>query len=137
MNARPPDGSDEPEAVDQVMLAVLSNRGRDATSCGGEQDAGDDWVGGRLAPTTRSARRRSAAKTLAAERVLERDAGAAARVRPSRSTHGANHQGERARRKRQRCWLVAIARPLAVGRIAGASRLRRSWWSPACRSCSR
>jgi len=50
MNARPPDGSDEPEAVDQVMLAVLSNRGRDATVLSAEQEGLlDDWVAGRLA----------------------------------------------------------------------------------------
>ena len=50
MNARPPDGSDEPEAVDQVMLAVLSNRGRDATLLSAEQERLlDDWVAGRLA----------------------------------------------------------------------------------------
>ena len=51
MNARPPDGSDEPEAVDQVMLAVLSNRGRDATLLSAEQERLlDDWVAGRLTP---------------------------------------------------------------------------------------
>ena len=31
MSARPTDGSDRPEAVDPVMSAVLSNRGRVAT----------------------------------------------------------------------------------------------------------
>ena len=51
MNARPPDGSDEPEAVDQVMLAVLSNRGRDATVLSADQERLlDDWVAGGLAP---------------------------------------------------------------------------------------
>jgi hypothetical protein len=74
MNARPPDGSDEPEAVDQVMLAVLSNRGRDATVLSAEQERlVDDWVAGRLAPD--DAERAAALvrqNALAAERVLER-----------------------------------------------------------------
>lgn len=74
MNARPSDGSDEPEAVDQVMLAVLSNRGRDATPLSVDQERLlDDWVADRLAPDVAE---RAAAlvrqNTLAAERVLER-----------------------------------------------------------------
>jgi hypothetical protein len=74
MNARPPDGSDGPEAVDQVMLAVLSNRGRDATLLSADQERlVDDWVAGRLAPD--DAERAAALvrqNALAAERVLER-----------------------------------------------------------------
>ena len=84
MNARPPDGSDEPEAVDQVMLAVLSNRGRDATVLSAEQERlVDDWVAGRLAPD--DAERAAALvrqNALAAERVLERRLQAAASESP-------------------------------------------------------
>jgi hypothetical protein len=74
MNARAPDGSDEPEAVDQVMLAVLSNRGRDATVLSADQELLlDEWLAGRLAP---DAAERAALlvkqNALAAERVLER-----------------------------------------------------------------
>ena len=80
MNARPPAGSDEPEAVDQVMLAVLSNRRRDATELSADQERLlDDWVAGRLAPD--DAERAAALvrqNTLAAERVLERRLQAAA-----------------------------------------------------------
>jgi hypothetical protein len=84
MNARPPDGSDEPEAVDQVMLAVLSNRGRDATVLSAEQERlVDDWVSGRLAPD--DAERAAVLvrqNALAAERVLERRLRAAASESP-------------------------------------------------------
>jgi hypothetical protein len=84
MNARPPDGSDEPEAVDQVMLAVLSNRGRDATLLSADQERLlDDWVAGRLAP--HDAERAAALvrqNALAAERVLERRLQAAASESP-------------------------------------------------------
>jgi hypothetical protein len=84
MNARPPDGSDEPEAVDQVMLAVLSNRGRDATLLSADQERLlDDWVTGGLTPD--DAERAAALvrqNTLAAERVLERRLQAAARESP-------------------------------------------------------
>ena len=84
MNARPSDGSDEPEAVDQVMLAVLSNRGRDATDLSAEQERLlDDWLAGRLAPD--DAERAAALvrqNTLAAERVLERRLQAAASESP-------------------------------------------------------
>jgi hypothetical protein len=84
MNARPPDGSDEPEAVDQVMLAVLSNRGRDATVLSAEQEGLlDDWVAGRLAAD--GAERAAALvrnNALAAERVLERRLQAAASESP-------------------------------------------------------
>jgi len=74
MNDRPPDGSDEPEAVDQVMLAVLSNRGREATVLSADQERLlDEWLAGRLAP---DAAERAALlvkqNALAAERVLER-----------------------------------------------------------------
>jgi hypothetical protein len=84
MNARPPDGSDEPEAVDQVMLAVLSNRGRDATVLSAEQERlVDDWMAGRLAPD--DAERAAALvrqNAPAAERVLERRLQAAAGQSP-------------------------------------------------------
>lgn len=84
MNTRPPDGSDEPEAVDQVMLAVLSNRGRDATVLSADQERLlDDWVAGGLAPD--DAERAAALvrqNTLAAERVLERRLQAAASESP-------------------------------------------------------
>src|SRR5260370_26982395 len=74
MSERPPDGSDGPEAVDPVMLAVLSNRGRDATLLSADQERLlDDWVAGRLPPQEAE---RAAALTkqnsLAAERVLDR-----------------------------------------------------------------
>ena len=80
MNARPSDGSDEPEAVDQVMLAVLSNRGRDATLLSAEQERLlDDWVAGRLTPNDAElAAALVRQNTLAAERVLERRLQAAA-----------------------------------------------------------
>lgn len=74
MTTRPPDESDEPEAVDQVMLAVLSNRGRNATVLSSDQERLlDDWVAGRLAPDE-AERAAALAKqnALAAERVLER-----------------------------------------------------------------
>jgi hypothetical protein len=84
MNARPPDGSDEPEAVDQVMLAILSNRGRDATVLSADQERLlDDWVAGRLAAD--DAERAAALvrqNALAAERVLERRLQAAASESP-------------------------------------------------------
>ena len=84
MNARPPDGSDEPEAVDQVMLAVLSNRGSDATVLSAEQERLlDDWVAGGLTPD--DAERAAVLvrqNTLAAERVLERRLQAAASESP-------------------------------------------------------
>ena len=74
MTLRPTEGSEEPEAVDPVMLAVLANRGRNATLLSPEQERLlDDWVAGELAPEAaeRAAElvRRNA---LAAERVLER-----------------------------------------------------------------
>ena len=85
MSAHPPDGSDQPEAVDPVMLAVLSNRGRDATLLTSDQERLlDDWVAGRLAPAEAE---RAAALTqqnsLAAERVLERRLLEAARQSPT------------------------------------------------------
>jgi hypothetical protein len=84
MNARPPDGSDEPEAVDQVMLAVLSNRGRDATVLSAEQERLlDDWVASRLAADdTERAAALVRQNTLAAERVLERRLQSAASESP-------------------------------------------------------
>jgi anti-sigma-K factor RskA len=89
MNARPPDGSDEPEAVDQIMLAVLSNRGRDATVLSADQERLlDDWVADRLAPG--DAERAEALvrqNTLAAERVLERRLQSAASESPPVPQH--------------------------------------------------
>jgi hypothetical protein len=84
MSAHPPGGSDEPEAVDPVMLAVLSNRGKEATLLTSDQERLlDDWVAGRLAPAEAE---RAAALTkqnsLAAERVLERRLLEAARQSP-------------------------------------------------------
>lgn len=89
MNARPPDGSDEPGAVDQVMLAVLSNRGRDATMLSPDQERLlDEWVADRLTPDDVE---RAAAlvrqNTLAAERVLERRLQSAARKSPPVPQH--------------------------------------------------
>ena len=74
MSAHPPDGSDQPEAPDQVMLAVLSNPGREAIVLSSDEEKLlDDWVAGRLAPY---AAERAAIlvkrNALAAERVLER-----------------------------------------------------------------
>ena len=84
MSAHPPGGSDEPEAVDPVMLAVLSNRGHEATPLSADQERLlDDWIAGRLAPEEAA---RAAALTkqnsLAAERVLERRLLEAARQSP-------------------------------------------------------
>ncbi|MGZ5910390.1 MAG: hypothetical protein ACXWLB_10990 [Reyranella sp.] len=84
MSAHPTDGSDEPEAVDPVMLAVLSNRGREGTPLSADQEGLlDDWVAGRLAPE-QAERAAALAKqnTLAAERVLERRLLEAARQSP-------------------------------------------------------
>jgi hypothetical protein len=84
MNARPPDGSDEPEAVDRVMLAVLANRGREANVLSADQERLlDHWVAGRLAID--DAERAAALvrqNALAAERVLERRLQAAASESP-------------------------------------------------------
>src|SRR5882757_6085407 len=84
MSAHLPDGSDEPEAVDPVMLAVLSNRGKEATLLTSDQERLlDDWVAGRVAPE--QAERAAALTTqnsLAAERVLERRLLEAARQSP-------------------------------------------------------
>ena len=141
MNARPPDGSDEPEAVDQVMLAVLSNRGRDATVLSAEQERlVDDWVAGRLAPD--DAERAAALvrqNALAAERVLERRLQAAASESPPVPRQlTAQILKASAPPKRQR-WAPGGARSAAGnGRASPARRRwRRSWWSPACRCCGR
>jgi hypothetical protein len=89
MNARAPDGSDEPEAVDQVMLAVLANRGRGATVLSADQERlVDDWVAGKLAPDeAERAARLVRQNALAAERVLERRLQAAARQSPPVPQH--------------------------------------------------
>jgi hypothetical protein len=84
MNARAPDGSDEPEAVDQVMLAVLANRGRNAIVLSADQERLlDDWVAGGLAPEdAERAAMLVRQNSLAAERVLERRLQAAAQQSP-------------------------------------------------------
>jgi|GEM_PF-3038396 hypothetical protein len=88
MSAHPPDGGDEPEvpeAADPVMLAVLSNRGRDATPLSADQERLlDDWLAGRLGPAE-AERAAALAKqnTLAAERILERRLLEAARQSPT------------------------------------------------------
>ena len=84
MSAHPPDGSDQPEAPDQVMLAVLSNAGREAIVLSSDEERLlNDWVAGRLAP---DAAERAAGlvkrNALAAERVLERRLLDAARHSP-------------------------------------------------------
>jgi len=84
MSARPPDGSDQPEAPDQVMLAVLSNARREAIVLSSDEERLlDDWAAGRLAP---EAAERAAGlvkrNALAAERVLERRLLDAARHSP-------------------------------------------------------
>jgi hypothetical protein len=73
MSTRATDPGDEP-AVDQVMLAVLSNRGRNAEALSRDQERLlEAWVAGRLAPSD-AARAEALVKdnALAAERVLER-----------------------------------------------------------------
>jgi hypothetical protein len=74
MSARPPDGSDQPEAPDQVMLAVLSNAGREAIVLSSDEERLlDEWAAGRLAPeAVERAARLVKRNALAAERVLER-----------------------------------------------------------------
>jgi hypothetical protein len=48
MTGRPPERSDEPEAVDPVMLAVLSKKARRASPLSVDQERLiDDWVAGR------------------------------------------------------------------------------------------
>ncbi|MFZ5784127.1 MAG: hypothetical protein ACOY4R_28365 [Pseudomonadota bacterium] len=74
MNPRPPDGSDQPESPDPVMISVLSNRGRTATVLTGEEERLlDAWVAGELgADAARQAELLAKSNALAAERVLER-----------------------------------------------------------------
>jgi hypothetical protein len=85
MNVRPSDGRDQPEAVDEVMLALLSNRGRNATVLTVDQERLlDEWVDGRLAPdATERAVALVRQNSLAAERVLERRLLTAAAAGPS------------------------------------------------------
>jgi hypothetical protein len=74
MTGRPPERSDEPEAVDPVMLAVLSNKARRASPLSVEQERLiDEWVAGRLGPDE-AARAEALTRdnSTAAERVLER-----------------------------------------------------------------
>jgi hypothetical protein len=74
MSTRPTDGDRDPEAVDQVMLSILSNRGRSAAVLTPEEERRlDEWVEGQLAPDA-AERAMALAKqnTLAAEHVLER-----------------------------------------------------------------
>ena len=141
MNARPPDGSDEPEAVDQVMLAVLSNRGRDATALSAEQERlVDDWVAGRLAPD--DAERAAALvrkNTLAAKPPLERRSVRCHRESAGSPSNSRRKYSRRARRRRRQRWAPGGARSAAgSGRASPVpQRWHRSWWSPACRCCSR
>ncbi len=84
MSAPPTDAGDGEAAVDPVMSAVLSNRGRAATPLSADEERLlDDWLAGRLAPADAE---RAAALTrqnsLAAERVLERRLLEAARQSP-------------------------------------------------------
>src|SRR5262245_62462764 len=74
MSAHPPDGSDQPEAVDQVMLAVLSNPGREARVLSADEERLlDDWLAGRLdSEGTERAAALVKRNSLAAERILER-----------------------------------------------------------------
>jgi hypothetical protein len=85
MTARPTDGSDQPEVPDQVMLAVLSNPGREAIALSSDEERLlDDWVTGRL--TSEGAERAARLvkrNALAAERVLERRLLDAARQSPA------------------------------------------------------
>jgi hypothetical protein len=84
MSAHPTEGSDGPEAVDPVMSAVLSNRGRAATPLSADQERLlDDWLGGRLEPAeAERAASLTRQNSLAAERVLERRLLEAARQSP-------------------------------------------------------
>ncbi len=68
-----PDGSDPSEPEDQVMLAVLSNNGRNAVTLTPEEERLlDDWVAGRLpADSADRAVALTRRNALAAERVLE------------------------------------------------------------------
>src|SRR5262245_16121426 len=85
MSAHPPDGSDQPEAVDQVMLAVLSNPGREARVLSADEERLlDDWLAGRLDPEgTAGAAALVRRNSLAAEYVLERRLLDAARQGPA------------------------------------------------------
>jgi hypothetical protein len=131
MSARPTEPTDEPEAVDHVMLSVLSNRGRDATVLTAEQERLlDDWVAGRLAAAdVERAAALAKRNTLAAERVLERrlqqaaERGPAvperlrARVLASHFPPKASAVGAWWRSLRRRQWL-AIAGAVALASIA-------------------
>jgi hypothetical protein len=85
MNARPTDGRDEPETVDEAMLAILSNSGRAAAVLSADQERLlDDWVAGRLSPqAARQAADLVKRNALAAERILERRLLAAAEQGPA------------------------------------------------------
>lgn len=73
MNPRPSDGSSQQKAVDEVMLAVLANRRRDAAVLSEDLERLlDDWVAGRLAPDDAArAAHLVRQNTLAVEHVLE------------------------------------------------------------------
>ena len=126
MSARPPDGSDQPEAVDQVMLAVLSNPGRDAiVLTPDEERLLDDWVAGHLGPDA-AERAAGLAKrnALAAERVLERrllDAASRVLRYRNRSRHG--FSGQLRLREVPHQQLVAFAGRRRWVPIAGAAAL--------------
>ena len=142
MSAHPTEGSDGPEAVDPVMSAVLSNRGRAATPLSPDQERLlDDWVAGRLAPAD-AERAASLTKqnSLAAERVLERRLLEAARQSPPvpQDLDGAGPEGEPCRQRPRRRRLVASVRPLAMDDASPARwRWPRSWRWRACRCGSR
>ena len=74
MSQRPSDASEEPEAVDPVMLAVLANRGRTTAVLSAEEERlVDAWATGALAPEeAERAAELVRRNSLAAERVLER-----------------------------------------------------------------
>src|SRR5258708_39311428 len=85
MTVRRTGGRGQPEAREQVMLAVLSNPGREAIVLSSDEERLlDDWVAGRLAPeAAERAARLVKRNALAAERVLERRLLAAARQSPA------------------------------------------------------
>ena len=125
MSAHPPDGSDQPEAVDPVMLAVLSNRGRDATLLTPDQERLlDDWVAGRLAPQKPSGPPRSRNRTaLPPSAFSSADCWRPpARARRAAGPHGADPRGEPSAKGCVHWRLVAFPRSLA---LAGVGRRGR------------
>lgn len=74
MSMLPPNGDEEPEITDPVILSVLANRGRSAVVLTSDQERLlDEWMDGRLAPpAAETAATLTRENTLAAEHVLER-----------------------------------------------------------------